>query len=580
GGVDGAPPLSIVLSAIGVDGRVYPQYPLGFAIIAAPFYAAFGIYGLFLLEAVSGLVAIFLTQEIARRLFGDARLASFAAALFAGATFFSTYAFSIWPHMLTLAMLLGAALSAIMAVDKQRLHGLSLSGALLAAAITVRVDSIIFFAAIFLWLRFFAMPERRVAVLYFVAGAVPVIAIATLFNFIKFGIASPISYGDKSGYETLDGYLPLAIAAASMTLFLTLFKVTGRAEHVIKTARKLSPSFYLAIALALLILPPSARLLHHFWTLLFDIQAYDGDYHHDVLIKGAGGFLTTFGLPKKAFFESMPFFAISILPMIAFLRGKNVRAVSLCLLFSAAPIVFFSLKQWHGGHSFNMRFFLPAVPFLSMLAAKALLELRGEKRLALCDGILIAAGAIGLLFFQIMMVRAAPELSIAAVTLPQLFLAIAIFAGVASHAIRPAPRRTGALAGLCLIAIGASATSSFGDYELTRKTRHYAGIAGAHFAKVLPADSLIISLAEMQLIPAMMNGASLYHPEITKPDELIRLVAAFDRAGRCVYVKKGEIADFVAAATGAEFISAAAYAPADLDWFDTLAPARPGCTFP
>jgi len=105
GGVEDAPAL-LRRFTHDVGGQAMPQYPSGYALIAAPFYAAFGLNGLILLNALSACAAVLLTQRLARLLYGDENLAWLAAGLLAGATFMSTYAFGVWPHMLHLALLL------------------------------------------------------------------------------------------------------------------------------------------------------------------------------------------------------------------------------------------------------------------------------------------------------------------------------------------------------------------------------------------------------------------------------------------------------------------------------------------
>ena len=106
GGVEGAPALTRYLS-VGRDGLVYPQYPGGYAFVAAPFYMAFGIRGLMLMNALATALSLVLTYAIALRLF-DKRTAIWAAGILGAATFVANYAFAIWPHIFALSFWLGA----------------------------------------------------------------------------------------------------------------------------------------------------------------------------------------------------------------------------------------------------------------------------------------------------------------------------------------------------------------------------------------------------------------------------------------------------------------------------------------
>ncbi|MEZ5915674.1 MAG: glycosyltransferase family 39 protein [Parvularculaceae bacterium] len=294
-----------------MDGRVYSQYPPGYALIAAPFYLFGGLTGLFLLNAVCGLAAIWLVRDIAARLYRDDAIALLAAGLFTFCTFFLTYAFAIWPHVLTIAMLLGAADLAIRSAENGRVSfwRLAVAGALIAAATNVRVDSVLFLAPVFIWLRLVAAPGDRIAPIVFLVGGVPFYGLAAWFNYLKYGIASPITYGAPTEYETLGDYTPLAVLAVLGAAALMVVDARSRARCYARPsrarrggrARNCGPLrirfFHRQIF----------TLAHNFWTLFFDIQAYDGNYFHDIMTPDAKGYLTMYGFPKKAFLQSMPF---------------------------------------------------------------------------------------------------------------------------------------------------------------------------------------------------------------------------------------------------------------------------------
>ena len=144
-------------------GAYTPQYPAGYALIAAPFYATFWVKGLTLLNGLSALAAVLLTHRIALRLHDDRAIAGLSAAILALATFLPNYAFAIWPHALSLAIICGAALLAVMASQAERRHRVLLasSGLLIGLAITVRADAILPAPALFIWGRF--QPDWRPA---------------------------------------------------------------------------------------------------------------------------------------------------------------------------------------------------------------------------------------------------------------------------------------------------------------------------------------------------------------------------------------------------------------------------------
>ena len=76
------------------------------------------------------------------------------------------------------------------------------------------------------------------------------------------------------------------------------------------------------------------------------------------------------------------------------------------------------------------------------------------------------------------------------------------------------------------------------------------------------------------------SAVSLLHPYAGDEARTAAAIAAFDRAGRCIYVRRGDIAEFAERAAGVTLVAAASAPPNGLDWFATLAPIRPGCALP
>lgn len=589
GGAPGAPSLPFVLSGYGADGRIYPQYPAGYAFIAAPFYAIAGVDGLFFLNSAAGLASIFFFHNIARRLYADPRIAFASVAIFAACTYFATYSFAIWPHALALALLLAAASATLHGAGGKgeintRLGALALAGGLLALGATIRVSSIIFLAPIFIWLRLFGAPGRRTPALAFLAGAIPPLAISAWFNAVKYGAATPISYGNPSLNESLADYGPLAVATAlgvAVLLAINPANMQPLAQRALATRNSALLFGAASFAVALFLHRPLSDFAHHLWTLLIDIQQYNGDYFHDALAPDANGFLTVFGLPKKALLQNMPFFVIALVAIVDFIRGRNMQATAFCFLLAAAPIAFFGLKQWHGGYALNMRFFFEAVPFLTILSAAAIAPLfdatRGAPKHYLFAA---AAGCAGLLALQGALASAFPAYGIVIATHPPLIAAFVLLVACVVHIARPGAQSNAVLLIAAGVAVGAAAASNLGDLMLTKSMRRQSAMADAYFSSVAPKDSLIISFEEARLTETFVGGVSLLHPDPDEPQTVSHAVAAFDRAGRCVYVRKGEIAAWVAATTGLALTAAAANPPPAFDWFMTLAPARPGCQLP
>jgi hypothetical protein len=90
-------------------GRAMPQYPSGYAVLAAPFYAVGGVKGLMLLNTLAALLCLWSTFRIARRLGADGDAATLAVWLLVAGSYITTYTASIWPHALATAIAMASA---------------------------------------------------------------------------------------------------------------------------------------------------------------------------------------------------------------------------------------------------------------------------------------------------------------------------------------------------------------------------------------------------------------------------------------------------------------------------------------
>ncbi|MEZ5916418.1 MAG: hypothetical protein R3C40_02430 [Parvularculaceae bacterium] len=592
-GVADAPPLTSFLTAIGPDGAVYPQYPAGYALVAAPFYALWGVDGLFVLNVIAGLGALIALYRLAVNLSHDKDVALYSVIIFAACPFFAPYAIAIWPHMLILAVILFGAERLASGANGARANMMTIAfaGALIASAILIRVDSILYLGAGFAWLRLAGAPANRRASLVFIAGAAPPMLLAALFNHAKFGVFSPISYGLATAYETARRHAPLAIATMTGALALLAIDVTSAnmRKHMQGAVRQLQTpqaarifaTFAVVIFVALH--RQIATFAHHLWVLLFDIQAYTGGYENDTLIRDQAGWLTTFGMPKKAFFESAPFALIAIAPLwCALRRAEHWRTVLFCTIFAAAPIGFYALRQWHGGFSLNMRFLIVAMPMFSILSALALKSYAKMAHARMTTGLItagtIAAGALTLIAVQTLLIARAPQHAVAFTTYPFLIVALVVLAAALAALVtrRKAVQRLASAA--TLFAVGASIAATLSNLSLTRTVRAQNGRIDTAFAQTIPTGSLIITMNEGRLAITSANGVHLMQPATESAADVIRAISAFRSAGRCVYIRRGFIAELIAPYTNTKLTSATIEGAEAPDWFLIFADAPARCS--
>ena len=551
GGVAGAPALTKHLTH-AVGGAVYPQYPSGYALLAAPFYAALGVHGLMLMNALAFVACAWLTFRITMDLFHDEAVSVGAALIFLLAGFASSYAFSIWPHMVSLTGSLGAVFCAIRgarATPRNAAVWFLATGALIGVGVNIRIDTILVFAVLFFWLRLFARPTDRLAPLWLTLGAAPALLLAAWLNHLKFGTFSPISYGPGTGNSSIDAYTPIIVGGGALLGLAWLVNPQAIAAQSVRRfglTTMLAAGGALALAALMLAWPFVSKTLYGAYVLVINLQAHNA-YHQDGVELNAYGQLMFWGYPKKALIQSLPYLPLMLVPLWRFFRGAHVEAVSLCLLAIAAPVAFYSLKQWHGGGSYNMRYFLPALPFIAMLCAVTLREAAALATTVKRQDLLLAAVLAGFGFFAMQTLgRATPALYAPAALYPQwaLALTLAVVAGI--YLIRPGTATARALLIAGAAALSYSVFLSVDDEASTEKARAEQAAVSKEIAKSIPAGSLVLTQLQILLIDAERGGAHLLYVEDRDIDAATAAIAAFRSAGRCVYFQNSRVADLLA----------------------------------
>jgi|GEM_PF-1264105 len=527
-----------------INEQAVPQYPAGYALLAAPFFKLFGVSGLIMLNALAGALSLWLTYLIALRLYGNQEIARFAALLLGLATIFSGYVFAVWPHMTALAALLGGALFTLKTAEAsgmRRIRDALIAGFIFGLGLSFRVDIIVPFAAALFWLRLFALPDDRSSALALLAGTLPGVIFAAYLNLEKFGVFLPIYYGPTEGGHKIVEYAPFAViglgAIAASFVISTNHKSVQR---MAKTPIAIWGAVLSAgILIAILVAGDTLwKFLYGFYFLTVDIQAYNNAAPQAGLVRDDYGYWSFWGLPKKSLVQSMPFIALAILPAIEFFRGKNARAHAFSLMMIAAPVVFFSLKAFHGGMALNMRYLLPAAPFLAALAAHALAGFRPVMKR---HPKILLRGIMGGFFAAILFYQFLPSEMARLATPLQLYPQIALFTALSCALTYYLWTRQNARVGFVVVALSGAA---FG-YSMLLSASDLGGYLGIRANKTpyeqtykaaIPPGSLVVTTAEDYLVHASINGVHVARANIADRTQLTDAITTYENHNRCVYI--------------------------------------------
>jgi len=374
-GFDVVPAESLRLTFLrpGPHGLV-PQYPGGFAVLAAPFYLAAGLQGIIFLNTLATVLTLWLTYRIARALFDDEELALTAALVFGLATFAVDYAFAVWPHATANLFVAAGIYGAVMAVygNTSSSRWSALAGVMIGLGVMVRADVILAAPVLLGWL-FINLKSPGRPLLAVTMTLVVGLALSAWLNYLKFGVFNPITYGIGMGAKSaveLDGYsqyLPFAIVVGLMVLSLRW----RRMQRLVKGKTGL---ITLAVVVVLSAVIPTSRelilkFLNGFYALVIDLRHLAAIDTHPRIERVGGEFYAYYGMLKKSLLESLPYLALSVFAVIGMFRSKRRAAYALCLVLPLVWVTPFLLREWIGGRANNLRYFSPMLPMLAILGA-------------------------------------------------------------------------------------------------------------------------------------------------------------------------------------------------------------------
>lgn len=356
------------------------QYPPGTAVLWAPFVEYFGIRGILVFNAAALVGAVFATHALARQLFDDDWVAQAASLLFLFGTFSLEYAFVIWPHTVSVWTIIASFSYFLRALDDRddALRLAAVSGLILGLGLLFRVDNILTLPVFAILTVLFAARPIRV-ICGGALGLAPAFGAMAWINLSKFGTLNPLSYGVKSGAgTTLANYVPFAIGLVVLLGAMWFLRTRKRVDW-----RIVGGLAGLGLCAAIALVPEVQRLVMRLVAgvsrLIVDARGIESSFA-DVkdMPDGTRSF---WGLSKKALGQSLPWLGLLVVLLHPRVWAGRRRAIACALIFCFVFMLPFLMRSWHGGMSSNMRYFLPVLPVVSILAALVIREL-----LAMGDG--------------------------------------------------------------------------------------------------------------------------------------------------------------------------------------------------
>lgn len=363
--------------------RLVPQWPYLFPVICLPFYWLWGFFGIFLVNSLSFMGVVFLCLVVARRLFRDLNLALNSCFILILATFAWEYSQAAWPHATALLLIIAVfyfGLRAYFAEHRsEALLWAFCAGLIAGFAPGVRMDCFLAVPGIILPFLF-ARPCRPLEALFIGLGAAPGLIALAATNFIKFGVFSPFSYGHKHGIG-----VSYYLIGAGAILVLVIWGLTRPYfDEFTRKRKRLLIAVVAALAIGIVLVPQGGSLLKRTladgYVSVVDVRALDRGARMPSLERSSGGGMIYIGAHKKSLLQSLPFLAgLFILPFAIARRKEDRAGICLLMIIPVSFLAYYSFARHEfGGLSLNFRYFLPVLPFASILSAYSVREMRRE----------------------------------------------------------------------------------------------------------------------------------------------------------------------------------------------------------
>lgn len=509
-----------------------PQYPVGSAILGGLLMKLFGIKGMILLNGLAVIGAIFVTRALARRLFKDDIVADLSVLFLVVASFFTEFAFAVWPHATNGFCVTAAILFAVKAMnDGEEVRNGLLAGALVGVGLLFRIDTLLIVPGLAMVALLYA--REPVRFLFGVGvGTLPGLAIASWANWQKFGTFNPITYGKTGdGFTSLTTYIGPAAFLVALFLALLVWRSAGFPRPRWKVMALVG-----AIILASAVAVSFSRdlvvaYLEGAWAMVVDIR--DIADARPGVERTNEGLIIFWGHIKQALGQSMPWLG-SVLLLIGLPltkdRQRSLGIIALLFFFWTFPLF---LISWHGGPGNSVRYLGPMVPMLCSMGAWLAVNIwdRSEKP-GLAFGVGVLLGSLILIAIQFLHPGTTAMVRQGGATSALLFLAFASALGATRFGKERVVRQINVAAlGLAMLSAYMSTATSLAQDHLSRANNE-------KYAKNfidMPGKSLVIGGTAIVREAAFREGIVVTQPAFYSGSDVDMIDDAMGK-GYLVYV--------------------------------------------
>lgn len=540
------------------DGRLWGTYSPAYAYLAAPAFMLGGITGVLKFNLLCLALVIVAAFGLGHRLVGDP-LAGTATA------YLTTAGASIWfpsadvsPYTITIGFLTGAAYCAVRSLSEPRKALLLGSGAGLLGGLATASHILVFpMVAVLLTLTTvleerdgqssaFVLSRKRAAVgLAALGGFLPALIGVSALNHVRFGNWNPISYGPcewqvcASTGLAQQGVIPMLRHSWMLIVWVAL---TGAAVVTLRRSRlKLAIALLMSMT-ALLVsstlrdLAAESALLA--WGFVVNFSGVPLGPPYSSPSDHVGLFLGPFMV--RSLLQCTPALALAPLAVLYPPRGRRAAALLLALTCAgmlAALVLRLNLDRIYAlGFPFlNVRYVLPIVPLLSVLAVAAAYQIGWQQRLTAIVVIVSGLGCALLWRFPDQSSIALRSFLVWGTTI------IAVLALALAAMARSVPKLRQMAQLVAAITFATSVATTIGiDLRATLAIRSGGDQLIDRFAKLTPQRFALIGWTWLQLdwLLALRSSRDMVYADLTEAQgwaNLHALIEEWQEEGRPVF---------------------------------------------